>query len=56
MTPGERQELIQAARKRLDQHRLFLLSEMLKGRMTQNLSDQFGAMRRAISELKELKR
>lgn len=55
MTLVEQQELIRAARERLDEERSFLQSEMLKGRMTEHLSDRFAGMRRTVAELRELK-
>jgi len=56
MTLVEQQELIRASRARLDEARRLLDTEVMQGRMTQNLSDRFAGVRRAISQLRELKR
>jgi hypothetical protein len=55
MTLIEQQELIRAARERLDMERRLLNAEVIQGRMTQNLSDRFAGVRRAIVELQQLK-
>jgi hypothetical protein len=56
MTRVEQQELVRAARARLDDARRLLDSEVIHGRITQNLSDRLAGVRKAISELRELKR
>ena len=56
MTLVEQQELVRAARARIDEARRLLDTEVIQGRMTQNLSDRFAGLRKAMSELRELKR
>jgi hypothetical protein len=56
MTLVEHQELVRAARKRLDEERQLLHAEVIQGRMTQGMADRFAGVRQAIYELSELRR
>jgi hypothetical protein len=56
MTLVEQQELVRAARERLDAERRLLQAEVIQGRVTQRMADRFAGVQRAISELRELRR